>query len=93
MRVNLKALSEAICESFGLADVTQLTIEEWRKQELGFIRDYFSDSIVYHLDLVWLTGDIHAAVILSNALHQSARHANLNNPFMMRRLYYSATIK
>lgn len=93
VRVNLKALSEAICESFGLADVTQLTIEEWRKQELGFIRDYFSDSIVYHLDLVWLTGDIHAAVILSNALHQSARHANLNNPFMMRRLYYSATIK
>ncbi|WP_416622458.1 hypothetical protein [Neisseria sp. S1] len=93
VRVNLKALSEAICKSFGLADVTQLTIEEWRKQELGFIRDYFSDSIVYHLDLVWLTGDIHAAVILSNALHQSARHANLNNPFMMRRLYYSATIK
>lgn len=93
VRVNLEALSEAICESFGLADVTQLTIEEWRKQELGFIRDYFSDSIVYHLDLVWLTGDIHAAVILSNALHQSARHANLNNPFMTRRLYYSATIK
>ncbi|WP_241155898.1 hypothetical protein [Neisseria yangbaofengii] len=93
VRVNLEALSEAICESFGLTHITQLTIEEWRKQELGFIRDYFSDSIVYHLDLVWLTGDIHAAVILSNALHQSARHANLNNPFMMRRLYYSATIK
>lgn len=93
VRVNLEALSEAICESFGLTHITQLTIEEWRKQELGFIRDYFSDSIVYHLDLVWLTGDIHAAVILSNALHQSARHANLNNPFMTRRLYYSATIK
>lgn len=93
VRVNMDALSNAICDHFGLDSITQLTIEEWRKQELGFIRDYFSDSIVYHLDLVWLTGDIHAAVILSNALHQSARRATLHNPFVQQRLYYSATIK
>ena len=73
VKVNLEAVSAAICKLFDLNSTAELTIEEWRKQELGFIRDYFSDSVVYHLDLVWLTGDIHSAVILSNALFQSAR--------------------
>lgn len=94
VKVNLEAVTAAICKLFGLDNTAELTIEEWRKQELGFIRDYFSDSVVYHLDLVWLTGDIHSAVILSNALFQSARRGTPGSrSFTKQRLYYSATMK
>ena len=93
VKVNLEAVSAAICKLFDLNSTAELTIEEWRKQELGFIRDYFSDSVVYHLDLVWLTGDIHSAVILSNALFQSARRGTPgSSAFNKQRLYYSATM-
>ncbi len=93
VKVNLEAVKAAICQLFDLQNAAELTIEEWRKQELGFIRDYFSDSVVYHLDLVWLTGDIHSAVILSNALFQSARRGTHGSrSFTKQRLYYSATM-
>ena len=49
VKVNLEAVKAAICQLFDLQNAAELTIEEWRKQELGFIRDYFSDSVVYIL--------------------------------------------
>ena len=93
-RVNLEAISKAVCNIFDLDDITQLTLEDWRKQELSFIRDYFSDSIVYHMDLVRLTGDIYIAIMLSTALHNSARHGSPGTrSFTRQRLYYTATIE
>ena len=93
-RVHLDAISRAICDLFDLEDITQLTLEDWRKQELSFIRDYFSDSVVYHMDLVRLTGDIYIAIMLSTALHNSARHGSPGTrSFTRQRLYYTATIE
>ena len=91
-QVNLEAISKAVCEAFGLTDITLLTLEEWRKQELSFIRDYFSDSVVYHLDLARLTGDVYIAIMLSTALYNSARHGTPGTrSFTRQRLYYTAT--
>ena len=93
-RVHLDAISRAICDLFDLEDITQLTLEDWRKQELSFIRDYFSDSVVYHMDLVRLTGDIYIAIMLSTALYNSARHGTPGTrSFTRQRLYYTATME
>lgn len=92
-KLNIDAICKAVSDNFGVPHINEITLEDWRKQELDFIRDYFSDSIVYHMKLVHLTGDIYIAIMLSDILYNCSKGSNIyTKQFKRKRLFSTSTI-
>ena len=92
-KINIDAICKAVCAQFGVQNMSQITLEDWRKQELDFFRIYFSDSVVYHMSLVQMTGDIYIAIMLSDILYNCAKNGSETSKlFKRQRLFSTATM-
>ena len=93
-KLNIDAICQAVCRQFNVDNVSQITLEDWRKQELDFFRVYFSDSVVYHMSLVHMTGDIYIAIMLSDILYNCAKNGSETSKlFKRQRLFSTATMR
>ena len=93
-KLNIDAICQAVCRQFNVDNVSQITLEDWRKQELDFFRVYFSDSVVYHMSLVHMTGDIYIAIMLSDILYNCAKNGTETSKlFKRQRLFSTATMR
>ena len=93
-KLNIDAICQAVCRQFNVDNVSQITLEDWRKQELDFFRVYFSDSVVYHMSLVHMTGDIYIAIMLSDILFNCAKNGSETSKlFKRQRLFSTATMR
>ena len=93
-KLNIDAICQAVCRQFTVDNVSQITLEDWRKQELDFFRVYFSDSVVYHMSLVHMTGDIYIAIMLSDILYNCAKNGSETSKlFKRQRLFSTATMR
>ncbi|UOO87669.1 hypothetical protein [Neisseria arctica] len=91
LRVNLDELVNAVCRFYRVPGCPDLNLQTLRSKSSLFFRKYFGKRVAYHRDLVTLTGDIHAAIMLSHIMSESVRYGiNQSNP--NRHAFASLTI-
>ncbi len=87
-RVNLQKLGQLMAD-FLQVDLNGESLDlALLRSSAGFTRKLFGQRIAFHRDLIHLTGDVNAAVMLSVAFHQLMNKYNYNN----RTTFVSLTI-